>query len=938
MARSRTQHEYNISTLNKLFGVFSVIMVIVVVGMVMDDYLRSWKQFQREFARMEREELIEAKTAAEEDVREDRLERARVALAEADSVLAEQEEEVSRINGELRIVNADLYVKDAEFRKYKAQYDVLKYDYYAAHESHDEAKAKRVATELAVMETELESKRIGKEEGQAAADELEAQLTELRKDVTRAEKRIDDYMGEIEDLEGKIAVSGPSLFNTLRNAPMMEFVQPSLKIHQLRPDGLSYSVNYGNTERVDRCTTCHLGIDLAKHADSPQPFAAHPNLDLFVGASSAHPMTDFGCTECHMGRPRGVEFSRVVHTPSSEEQEHEWHEEYGWHKLHHWDQPMLASQHVESGCFKCHSSERTIPGADRYNAGRELVEYFGCHSCHRIQGHEGMPKRGPNLKRVAEKVTPEFAFRWINDPKLVRKHTTMPRVFNLENVVGGIEGDETYWARRTQAEVNGIVAYLFEHSDRSGFGTDPVPAGNAENGRVLFDNLGCRACHLVGDEEDELDVLGVSPLQFGPNLEGVASKSSPGWIYAWIKDPGSYDETTAMPDLRLTNAESADITSYLMTLDAPEAERYRKGPSDPQIVETALEAYLSNTTPIATARAQLAELDEHEREVLLGEKVIARQGCYGCHLIEGFDEALEIGTDLSEEGSKTLHKFDFANQHDIPHTVPGWIKHKLLNPRSFDEGMHQTPLEKLRMPDFGMTEEQAELVLGNVLSWQKHTVPKGRQKQLSVAEQLVADGERLVTNRNCRGCHIVEGRGGAIAQYIEEQGFAPPNLANEGAKVQPEWLVRFLHEPSPIRPWLSVRMPTFGFDAEEMGTIANYFMAAAGAEKEPYPQADLAQYPSAAPGADHFTLYKCQQCHPTGASTSGEVSTSELAPNLGLAKERLRPDWIVSWLMDPQSQMPGTKMPSFFYEDGEYFFDEAAEHIEAIRDHLMTME
>jgi hypothetical protein len=36
--------------------------------------------------------------------------------------------------------------------------------------------------------------------------------------------------------------------------------------------------------------------------------------------------------------------------------------------------------------------------------------------------------------------------------------------------------------------------------------------------------------------------------------------------------------------------------------------------------------------------------------------------------------------------------------------------------------------------------------------------------------------------------------------------------------------------------------------------------------------------------------------------------------------------------------MPGTKMPSFFYEDGEYFFDEAPDHIEAIRDHLMKLD
>jgi mono/diheme cytochrome c family protein len=354
------------------------------------------------------------------------------------------------------------------------------------------------------------------------------------------------------------------------------------------------------------------------------------------------------------------------------------------------------------------------------------------------------------------------------------------------------------------------------------------------------------------------------------------------------------------------------------------------------MVESALMEYLSNTQPIERAREQLAQLDASQREVLLGEKVIARQGCFGCHIIPGFEATLPIGTELTEEGSKTLHKFDFGNVHDIEHTVVGWLTHKLQHPRSFDIGMHQTPLEKLRMPDFGLTPEQTSLIVGNILAWQKHTVPKDRQKLLDARESDVAKGERLVAERNCRGCHIVEGQGGAIARYIEETGFAPPNLANEGAKVQPEWLVRFLHEPTPIRPWLSVRMPTFGFSEAELGTITKYFMAAGHAQDRPYPQVDLASYPNAAEGAQHFTLYKCQQCHPTGANTGG-VSASELAPNLSMAKERLRADWIVAWLTDPQAQMPGTNMPSFFYSDGEYFFEEAPQHIEALRDHLMRM-
>jgi len=121
-----------------------------------------------------------------------------------------------------------------------------------------------------------------------------------------------------------------------------------------------------------------------------------------------------------------------------------------------------------------------------------------------------------------------------------------------------------------------------------------------------------------------------------------------------------------------------------------------------------------------------------------------------------------------------------------------------------------------------------------------------------------------------------------------------------------------------------------------MGTVANYFMALAKKDDEPYPTVSLRKYPKAAEGAEHFATYKCQQCHPAQI-TADAPSADQLAPNLAMASGRLRPDWIEVWLRDPQSQMPGTRMPSFFYDDGEYFFDTAPEEIEALRDYLMTL-
>jgi len=52
------------------------------------------------------------------------------------------------------------------------------------------------------------------------------------------------------------------------------------------------------------------------------------------------------------------------------------------------------------------------------------------------------------------------------------------------------------------------------------------------------------------------------------------------------------------------------------------------------------------------------------------------------------------------------------------------------------------------------------------------------------------------------------------------------------------------------------------------------------------------------------------QCHQL--TTDETVTLSDLAPDLGLARSRLRPQWVADWLIDPQRLQPETKMPTFF--------------------------
>ncbi len=53
----------------------------------------------------------------------------------------------------------------------------------------------------------------------------------------------------------------------------------------------------------------------------------------------------------------------------------------------------------------------------------------------------------------------------------------------------------------------------------------------------------------------------------------------------------------------------------------------------------------------------------------------------------------------------------------------------------------------------------------------------------------------------------------------------------------------------------------------------------------------------------------CNNCHFYGEIKPVQ-GTQTWAPNLAMTKERLRHEWVIEWMRDPQKIMPGTKMPA----------------------------
>jgi mono/diheme cytochrome c family protein len=163
---------------------------------------------------------------------------------------------------------------------------------------------------------------------------------------------------------------------------------------------------------------------------------------------------------------------------------------------------------------------------------------------------------------------------------------------------------------------------------------------------------------------------------------------------------------------------------------------------------------------------------------------------------------------------------------------------------------------------------------------------------------------------------------------------------HEGEKVQATWLYQFLGRPTPLRPWLEVRMPTFGLGIEDATTLTRYF-AAMGKQRVPYEYVSLHE-----PLAEHMRAgrllmskdyFDCFSCHQQG-DKKPEGPPEGWAPDLSLAKRRLRPVWIAKWLKDPQKVQPGTKMPSY-YPGGpdDVFGGKEDRQIQAITDYLMHL-
>ena len=957
------ERHYNINRLNMIFAIASGVLLSALVWLVADDYAREWKGYQREFRELEIGKtrvkydyaVNELDASGEYKTLESRLNDASEAFA-VKCPASELEGGGGKLAAENDLLNQ-------KYRFTKAEYDTARYRYETAlaRGRGNPWRLENVKKEFSVSGEKLAELKLALEgsdqkiaERKREADDCAAQL----KDLERQERVLAQKTKILGRKLGKIDPGAMSFANRIadmvRDLPIVDLANPNYKIDQTVLKDIPEDLNFSKVPTVDRCVTCHQGIANPDYKDASQPFRTHPNLELYLGDDSAHPMDEFGCTVCHGGRGRGTDFVSAAHTPSSVPQAEEWKKKYHWEPLHHWEKPMLPKQYVEAGCFQCHAGQGTIKGAEKLNLGLSLVERSGCYTCHAIDRYKNWPKPGPDLTKSGSKFSEKWAYNWIRSPHAFRSNTWMPEFFNQSNT------SDPDSIKRGGQEIHAIVAYLFENSKE--YPTAPVPVeGDPQKGKEIVSSVGCLGCHRL-EPRDPAEPITQDTLrrEQGPALSGLGSKTSKAWLYNWLKNPRGYNPQTKMPDMRLSDEEAAHVAAYLVSLRNDVYDQKEIPSIDDALIDQIALDFLTKSGTLDSAREKLVAMNRDGKLSFAGQRLIRHYGCFSCHNIRGFENEKPVGTELTEEGSRPVERLDFGFV-PIEHTRQAWFARKLKDPRIFDQGRVKSPDEKLRMPDFQLTDAEADAVTTALLGFVKDA-PEAKVVARTPRNLDVERGQELVRVFNCQGCHLIEKDGGAIHPAVRQwlvdynnvsvneagamvASFSPPNLIGEGKKVQAQWLFDFLHDPSVIRPWLKARMPTYSFDASELNDLVKYFAALDDEGSlflEKFHGAIIPEELDA--GAKLFSkdYFDCAKCHIVGAQMPGG-SPENWAPDFALAGSRLKPQWIDEWLKNPQDLLPGTKMPTYYDPAG---FDDAGptdilegderKQIRALRNYLMS--
>lgn len=424
------------------------------------------------------------------------------------------------------------------------------------------------------------------------------------------------------------------------------------------------------------------------------------------------------------------------------------------------------------------------------------------------------------------------------------------------------------------------------------------------HGRKLIERYNCIGCHTLQDIQ--------RPVMLGPDLSSIGTKVSREWIYKWLKEPRTVTDSDGnvlidgvatnpkMPSFKLSDLELRAISAYLSVQQA-----------------TPLKHYSLNQRVVAQVAKNGDAADQ-------GEIRFNQMFCVTCHALSvdrGGESTLiggDIGPELTKVGSKVKQE---------------WLIAWLQNPQGY--------LAHTRMPRFQWSDKDIYVVTQYIM---KRLTDPDLLKDVpalgSPTQSEIDLGKNLFVSKGCSECHVITGvtsreHFGPDLSYL---GMAPlPTEVVSNIQHSTGLPVHFQHRPddqidvmvsqiprfmianieakitNPASVTPVTHMPAFPMSKSDVEDVTTALLSMVGpppnktkGESVVVPNRESEFQPTGA-FREMYDRYKCSDCH----SFRGHGGT--LAPDLSYEGSRAQREWLIQFLMKPQTLRPTltVRMPEF---------------------------
>ena len=224
------------------------------------------------------------------------------------------QQKVDELEAKLKDADNQLFRATTDFQTMKATYDQDRYDFEASRANGSSSSAKKEQIQKD-EERRLDELNLAREKAEADKAAIQAQLGQYTGQIATVGKQIEEINAEQTRLRKRLDVIAPSAVKDyFRNAPLLDFLAPTLKVQQIILPNVVDDVNFIRVPKMDRARR-HLAIDKKGYEVSAAVHHA-PRSRRIPAAARSIPSAD-RVHRRHEGMGQSVNFRDAAHMPAT---------------------------------------------------------------------------------------------------------------------------------------------------------------------------------------------------------------------------------------------------------------------------------------------------------------------------------------------------------------------------------------------------------------------------------------------------------------------------------------------------------------------------------------------------------------------------------------------------------------------------------------------